>query len=218
MPLLCVTPTTQAADTTLPIFLAYNQAGPGHYDYAIPASGDNDADTAQIPPRKKAKKCTCGRKAGFSGRACTTSRCACVLKSRGCSTLCTCKNCNNVLGIRPKPSSTRSRISYDTLKQPLSGKPIATFMQSKGDSTEQGNLSVMAVIVFKILMGFFILNGCSLTKNNLLCAYNRILHVSTLIQVVDFTLSAVMEKQVKQCLKRFHVLLELLQTVLLAKS
>ena len=49
------------------VFLAYNQAGPGHYDYAILAP-DDDVDTTQIPPRKKkAKKCTCGRKAGFSG-------------------------------------------------------------------------------------------------------------------------------------------------------
>lgn len=91
-------------------------------------------------------------------------------------------------------------------------------MQSKRESTEQGNLSVMAVIVLKTLMFFFILNGCSLTKNNLLCAYNRVLHISQLVEVVDFTLSVVMEKQVEQFLQRFRVMLELLQTVLLAKS
>ena len=88
-------------------------------------------------------------------------------------------------------------------------------MQLKRESTEQGNLSSMAL---KILMVLFILNGCSLTKGNLLCAYNRVLHISQLVQVVDFTLSVVMEKQVEQFLKRFHVMLELLQTVLLAKS
>ena len=49
-------------------------------------------------------------------------------------------------------SSQRSSASYDTHNQPLSGKHTATFMRLKRESTEQGNLSSMVVIV---LMAFF---------------------------------------------------------------
>lgn len=54
MPLLCVMPTTVI---TQPIFLAYTQTGPGHYDVALPIT---DGVSASVIHSKKQTKCTCG--------------------------------------------------------------------------------------------------------------------------------------------------------------
>ena len=109
MPLLCIMPTMQSTLTTQPIFLAYTQSGPGHYDCALPSESTGTLAEAS----KKPTRCTCGSNPKSVGLAFSTLRCACT-RDKECTTLCTCKGCNNGYGVRPPPSSTRRRQSYDT--------------------------------------------------------------------------------------------------------
>ena len=37
MPVICITPTMQVADSAQPLLLTFIQEGPGHYDYAVTA-------------------------------------------------------------------------------------------------------------------------------------------------------------------------------------
>ena len=62
MPVLCILPTTGPTVST--------QAGPGHYDSAIPVN---------LPEKRNSvvTKCTCGRKPNFNGVPCTSLRCNC---------------------------------------------------------------------------------------------------------------------------------------------
>ena len=112
MPLLCIMPTTELTGTVQPIFLAYTQSGPGHYDCAVPLPTE-ETPSAQTKPTK----CTCGRKPGYTGAACSSLRCACTRAKQECSVFCTCKGCRNTYGVRPPPSSTRRRQSYDNQRK-----------------------------------------------------------------------------------------------------
>lgn len=87
-----------------------------------------------------------------------------------------------------------SRVSYDTLKQPLSEKRTATFMQSKRETTEPGNLSVMAVIVLKTLMGFLFSMAAHLQRT-ISFVHTTVLHATC---GSCGLYAVVMEKQVEQ--------------------
>lgn len=47
MLVLCIMPTTHSALTSQPIFLAYTQTGPGHYDCVVPIESSDSAKTKQ---------------------------------------------------------------------------------------------------------------------------------------------------------------------------
>ena len=214
MPVLCILPIQQASDSTLPLFLTYNQAGPGHYDYAVPSQHVTDTNAEE---RSKPTKCTCGRKPGFSGSACTTGRCPCVRNKSPCKSICCCKKCSNHLGERPQPSSTRRRDSYETRKQPLYGRAVEEFMRTRQESVLQGSLTLMEVMVLKATIIHFILNGLSVTENNVFYAYNKVIGVAQLVHIIDFTLHMLNKGKIERFLKRVCVTLELLRTVLLPK-
>lgn len=182
MPLLCILPIQQASDSTLPLFLTYN--------YAVPSQDD----TEPTEERSKPTKCTCGRKPGFSGSACTTGRCPCVRSISQCKSICCCKECNNHLGERPLPSSTRKRDSYETQRQPLYGRAVEEFMCTRQVSVLQGSLMLMEVMVLKATIIHFILNGLSVTENNVLYAYNKVIGVAQLIHIIDFTMHMLKKK------------------------
>ena len=153
MPILCIMPTTQMTVTAQPIFLAYTQSGPGHYDSVVSVS------TEQTSRPKRPTKCTCGRKSTISA-ACQSLRCASVRDKKECTTLCTCKGCSNTFGIRPPPSSTRRRSSYDNQRQPLRGKTSDEFMKETGELlTTDGHLTTLEVLLLKSIIIYFILHG-----------------------------------------------------------
>ena len=104
MLIICMTPTVETMDTTIPIFLTFIQ---------IPI--DEDTLLEDKPTAGPTTRCTCGRKADFQGKA---YRCPCMRSNRS---LCRCKCCANV-HVRPPPSKERRRIAYDTKRQPLCGQ------------------------------------------------------------------------------------------------
>ena len=81
MPVVCVMPTTTSVVSTHPLFLAYTQGGPGHYDAVIMAEDTQEVDTGKPPENLK---CNCGRKPDFKGEACVSIRCKCTRAQMGC--------------------------------------------------------------------------------------------------------------------------------------
>ena len=92
---------------TKPIFLAYIQDGPGHYNLAIP----RESPTLPLPAKTKVmvkspnhhQNCRCGRGYHFKDKArinCSsmsayTSRCPCIRSGHTCTITCKCINCGN---------------------------------------------------------------------------------------------------------------------------
>ena len=167
MPVLCILPTTGPTVSTQAIFLAYTQAGPGHYDSAIPVN---------LPEKRNpvVTKCTCGRKPNFNGVPCTSLRCNCYRLKTKCTTACICKACANGFGVRPLPSAGRRRTPYENQKQPLRGRSIVKFMAEKKEVQNEGQLESL---LLKMMIIHFILHGLDVTAQNLLNAYNKIRHL-----------------------------------------
>ena len=127
------------------------------------------------------KKTNCGRKSNFQGQACL-SWCKC--KKKGCSQLCKCKYCKNTHGVRPPPSSTRRRISYDEQRQPLRGKTTDSFLHSKGEHIVTGYLTSLEDISLRGIVTFFITHGvygvCYCCRNTLKSVHGHLQCMPTL--------------------------------------
>ena len=194
MPVLCIMPTTQSALTTQPIFLAYTQSGPGHYDCVLPIES---SDSAKTKPKKT--RCTCGRNPKNLGTACSSLRCACVREKKECTILCVCKGCSNEHGIRPPPSTTRRRQSYDNQRQPLRGKPTTDFMVDTGEPSSDGCLTVLETLVLKCILVYFIIHGFEVTTSNVMYVYRHICRVCDKCNSIEFPL---FDRDI-QCIERF---------------
>ena len=108
------------------------------------------------------------------GTACSSLRCACVREKKECTILCVCKGCSNEHGIRPPPSTTRRRQSYDNQRQPLRGKPTNDFMVDTGEPSSDGCLTVLEILVLKCTLVYFIIHGFEVTTLNVMYVYRHI--------------------------------------------
>ena len=197
MPLLCITPLGGGPGaSTSPLFLTFIQSGPGHYDYAV------SIDSTATNPEKKVK-CTCGRKRDYKGKACSTPRCACVIASTGCTSLCTCKCCTNDNGKRPPPSSKRNRAMYaDSKSQPLAGSSVNSFLVSTGEELTQGYLTLLEDILLKCMLVYFIINDIELSPNKLQQYYSTVYSLTKLCKAIDFPLLERSTKDIEDFLKK----------------
>ena len=182
MPLLCIMPTTQITSITQPIFLTYTQSGAGHYDCAVPMP----SDSISASKKTKVTRCTCGRNPKNTRAACSSWRCACLRDEKGCTTLCTCKGCTNTYGVRPPPSTTRKRQSYDNQRQPLRGIPSHEFMLDKGELNTDGHLTTLEILLLKSIVIYFILHGFDVSAQNIFYVYKQIYSVSLQCELVEF--------------------------------
>ena len=203
MPVLCVTPTLNC-DTSVPLYLTYVQAGAGHYDYAVPSL--TSSTTTSIVH----SHCTCGRKRTESiGGVCVSSRCPCNRRQKPCTSACRCKNCSNQNGKRPSPSTSRRRQLHDAQRQPLCGQASTDFMRKRNEKMIKGGMTMMEVLVLKTILVHFILNGFTVTANNVLSAYDKVLEIADQSTTIDFTMYALTEAKIQQFLKNIGILLEL---------
>lgn len=92
----------ESPSTNVPIYVAFNQSGKGHYDALATISIKNmsaDANNSEGQNQEKRKSCSCG-KGGAKDKSkefCNSygSRCKCFQNITGCSSLCRCLNCGN---------------------------------------------------------------------------------------------------------------------------
>ena len=210
MPVICITPTVETIDTTCPIYLTFIQSGAGHYDYAIQSDED---DHKQRKEKSRNTRCTCGRKCGYKGMACSTNRCICVHSKRSCTSLCCCKHCANVHGVRPPPAVGRKRIAYDTQKQPLCGRTTDSFLAEKGERKMHGPLTLLEILTLKAIIIYLMLNGLDVTVDCVASMYEMVLKLVSLDNLINFPLTPLDKKSISSFMKRLHVELELLKKV-----
>lgn len=97
----------------IPLFVAYNQYGAGHYDALVVSNTAGRHQELQVPSTPvlptEVSKCTCGKNDKSGEAHCqphemkytSVTRCQCYANKRTCTHLCKCKNCSNPFGSRP---------------------------------------------------------------------------------------------------------------------
>ena len=160
---------------------------------------------------KKQTKCTCGRNPKSDGKACSSLRCACVRGSKECTRSCVCKGCSNKYGVRPLPSTTRRRQSYDTQQHPLRGRPCDEFMADTGQTTTDGNLTSFEILLLKSIVIHFILHGLELSVENIFNVYKRIFCISVGYDSVVFPIFERSRQYIQRFLAKMHSSLQLLK-------
>lgn len=185
MPLICILPTTTSLVSTSPLCLAYTQdteGTPGNYQYVV------QLEAPVVQEDKKKVKCTCGRKKGSTGIACSTLRCPCFGGKVDCSKTCTCKNCNNKYGKRPPPSTTRRRQFYEEQRHPLRGKPGRQLMEEIGEQSVLGRLSMLEILLLKCIVVYCIVHGIDCSPQNVHHIYCQSFHLACECESIEFPL------------------------------
>lgn len=101
----------------VPILLAYNQYGAGHYDSL------SFTDISMEPEVTAKIVCSCGKSDKNDQAHCTSSlsryssRCPCLKSQSACSEACRCRNCNNDFGVKlaVKQSTSHRKRKMHTL-------------------------------------------------------------------------------------------------------
>ena len=116
-PVINITP--RVCKVSIPIYVAFNQSGAGHYD-AVSFKDDIPAHT--VPPSisqstTKETRCNCGKsdKHYSTTKRCvvlqykytTSIRCPCLLNGHSCDSSCSCRNCDNPKGSKPKKADRK---------------------------------------------------------------------------------------------------------------
>ena len=127
-PVLPITP--RESLQCLPIFVAYDQSGPGHYDAVVqienmqPTEESLEASTKEI--RDNLYGCRCGQGSRKKVKDITScdqfhKRCKCFQGLQGCTDTCNCRGCENPYG-----GNVHGEEKIATLRQ----------VQEKGDHLE----------------------------------------------------------------------------------
>ena len=207
MPIICILPTTGPTISTQPLFLAYTQTGPGHYDCAVPC------ESANQPEKEKpvVTKCTCGRKPNMKGMPCQSLRCNCYRSKTKCTMRCVCKMCANEFGVRPLPSTSRRRQTYDNQRQPLKGRSSVDFMAENREVQSEGHFTLLESLLFKMMIIHFILYGLDITPQNMLQAYKKIRYLCNCCNSIEFPLANRTIKNFEHHLSKLYSTIELLK-------
>ena len=208
IPLLCIMPTTQTVLTTQPIFLVYTHTGPGHYDCALPTGTDLPS------PPEVPTKCTCGRNPKNTQVPCSSWRCPCIRDKKECAGHCRCKGCTNKYGTRPPPSTTRRRQAYDNQRQPLQGTPTSVFIERAGESSNDGQLTLLEVLLLKSIIVYFLIHGLDISPDNILHAYKKIYTISLQCESFEFPIFNRTRACVARFLAKLRCYLDLLKALL----
>lgn len=153
-----ILPTYSVPATSDAIYLAFTQYGTGHYDAAEPVS----PTPSQLEQTTvSTQKCTCGRKKGTAGKACSTSnrlystRCPCATSGKACTNLCRCKYCENPNGKRSTETATpahkRRRLQHTNQTIPLKGSTDVTFMEKAGEKVNIGKFTTFEFLLVTAL-------------------------------------------------------------------
>ena len=125
-PVITITP--RHLKIPIPVYLAFNQSGAGHYNDVVLCDDDqiqplvlpltsNGADAGKGP-------CSCGNKTDTShchpvaSKYTTITCCTCCKEGKPCTNLCRCKTCNNPFG-KKFPTTDSMQTSRKRPRQPL---------------------------------------------------------------------------------------------------
>ena len=135
----------------LPVFIAYNHSGCGHYDGVVASPEQTPShivNAASVP-----KGCYCGKSKSDRQGSCypikikytETLRCPCLKEKVACSAVCCCKDCKNPYGKKPQSKHCRRRLKHQwQVSLPKSG----VFALQAGEAVETGPRSLYRSILF----------------------------------------------------------------------
>jgi hypothetical protein len=168
----------------LPVFVAYNHSGCGHYDAII-------TEETSLPSAAPHKGCHCGKsKSDRSQGSCWPMktkyteiiRCPCLRGKKACSTTCSCKNCKNP---KPEPSTKSRRRSKHQWQVPIPKSGV--FALQSGEAVETGPRSLQEYFLLHQCINYCQQECIETSADNVLLIYNVLAraqeHVNLVINV-----------------------------------
>ena len=179
-PIFCITPEKQSI--SVPLLVAFNQYGAGHYDGVLPKP-----ERTPGPTVSKKVKCSCGKTNRGEQAHCqeiqhkytTTVRCPCLKNKLGCSLDCSCKNCHNpngqnITADRPK----RKRAKHDW--QQVDHHTSLEFAKMKHELLSSGPLTKFEFFLLENILTYCSEEGIDETPENISSIYDSIqTHIQT---------------------------------------
>lgn len=173
-PIHCVEPRTQTVP--VPVMVAFNQFGPGHYDGVIPRGTNSDV---------KPTRCNCGENDRNGGTHCnemkckytTTCRCPCMKSGNACTEICKCRSCANPLGrvTRDTHKRKRNQHAWQQYKQMSS----AEFANSKSENLKAGLLTKVEFFLLENIFCYCTTEEIEVTPKKIHQIYMKILTTET---------------------------------------
>ena len=163
MPVVTLTPISSLVVNSHPLFVAYNQSGPGHYDAVSNLEELQDKENV-VQQDSEIMKCTCGKNS-TKGESCVYSlyhystKCSCFKAGRSCNSNCRCKGCKNPYGGRPdiktpKTGQKRKRDQYSTQVYPLKGRKTSAVMDRVSQEVSTGSMSNLEYLLISAIVQY----------------------------------------------------------------
>lgn len=176
-PILCIEPTKPTVH--LPLLVAYNQSGPGHFDAVSPITeGNPDIVSVQV------FKCSCGKNTKSSVNNCgkqhtkytTIIRCPCLKRNVACNEMCRCRDCGNPCGVRPSHKPIRKRFKHKW--QEHTQICSAEFATQRNETLQEGSITKFEFFVMVNITNYCEEENIDLSTENILSIYNQIATVA----------------------------------------
>ena len=188
-PVITITP--RHLKVPIPVYLAFNQSGAGHYDgvvvcdderiqpLALPVTS-NGADAGKGP-------CSCGKNDKTDTSHChpvaskytTITRCTCCKESKACTNLCKCKTCNNPFG-KKLPTTESMQTSRKRPRHSWQHKisKSVKFALDAREHVSSGPRSILEFFILESITKYCIREGIETTPGNIEKTYNAIVEIS----------------------------------------
>ena len=178
-PIVCVTPETQRV--SVPLMVAYNQYGAGHFDGVI-----HNEQTSTGSDVKEHIVCTCGKNDKSNKEHCcevkhkytSSINCPCLKHKKGCGKDCKCRNCTNIHGSRPILAAgrrCRQKHEWQLHKSPNS-REYASFKQ---ETLTTGPLTKHEYFLLENILLYCSKQDIDVNVENITALYMEIIHSIT---------------------------------------
>ncbi len=171
--LFCVTPEVQLV--SIPLMVAFNQYGQGHFDGVIPLP----LQLGSSSNVENMTSCTCGKNDKSGGSHCseikykytTKISCPCLKAGEGCHAKCVCKNCSNNIAKRPpKTIVKRQRHKHQWQKHEIT-KSIA-FAEKKQERVVTGPPTKLEYFILETILSYCSENELEANSDIISSIYN----------------------------------------------
>ena len=192
-PVINITPRACAA--AIPLYVAFNHIGAGHYD-AVSIANNQQSISDVSHPEKSAQAhnnimCTCGKgdKHYSITKRCTTMkfkytttiRCPCLSAGRPCTTLCICHNCCNPKGVRPTNSPVKMRKRSKHVWHTRSTKSVE-FIQEQ-EKTVTGPRTLLEYLLVSQLIKYCRNDGTDISLDTVSMLYTLCVEVAQALEM-----------------------------------
>lgn len=184
-PILNQTPRKQAVP--LPVFLAHNHNGLGHYDalQTIEKASIAQLFDSNSAPSASSSSCNCGKNDKLNKKHCvsTTSKygsvitkCSCLSSGKGCTNECKCKQCENPKGT-PSISAGPKRKRYKHDWQ-ITVPKSADFLMMTEECISTGSVTVLEYFVLEDIIKYCSQEQLTVSAEVICIIYNGIIAIS----------------------------------------